>query len=118
MSQHGDVGAIAARLCVYCGSNVRSSPEFVEAAQRLGEVMARRKVGLVYGGGHVGLMGILADTVLDNGGEVIGVITEQLVDAEVAHAGLTALEIVSTMHERKARFERIADGFIALPGGF
>ena len=109
---------VAARVCVYLGSNVGSAPEFVEAAQRLGEVMARRSVGLVYGGGHVGLMGILADTVLDNGGEVIGVITEQLVEAEVAHAGLTALEIVSTMHERKARFERLSEGFIALPGGF
>jgi hypothetical protein len=90
----------------------------VEAAQRLGEVMARRSLGLVYGGGHVGLMGVLADSVLANGGEVIGVITERLVDAEVAHAGLSALEIVSSMHERKARFEQLSDGFIALPGGF
>jgi uncharacterized protein (TIGR00730 family) len=114
---HGE-GAAAARLCVYCGSNVGSAPEFVEAAQRLGEVMARRSVRLVYGGGHVGLMGILADSVLANGGEVVGVITEQLVDAEVAHAGLTALEIVGTMHERKARFEQLSDGFIAMPGGF
>ena len=108
----------AARICVYCGSNVGTAPEFVEAAQRLGEVLARRSVGLVYGGGHVGLMGILADSVLANGGEVVGVITEQLVDAEVAHAGLSALEIVTTMHERKRRFEALSDGFIALPGGF
>jgi hypothetical protein len=117
MSDFGD-GAVAPRVCVYCGSNVGSAPEFVEAAQRLGEVMARRSVGLVYGGGHVGLMGILADSVIANGGEVIGVITEQLVDAEVAHSGLAALEIVGTMHERKARFEQLSDGFIALPGGF
>jgi uncharacterized protein (TIGR00730 family) len=117
MSGFGD-GAVAPRVCVYCGSNVGSAPEFVEAAQRLGEVMARRSVGLVYGGGHVGLMGILADSVIANGGEVIGVITEQLVDAEVAHPGLTALEIVGTMHERKARFEQLSAGFIALPGGF
>ena len=117
MTGLGD-SAVAARICVYCGSNVGSAPEFVEAAQRLGEVMARRSIGLVYGGGHVGLMGILADSVLANGGEVIGVITERLVDAEVAHAGLTALEIVATMHERKARFEQLSDGFIALPGGF
>jgi hypothetical protein len=110
--------AVAARICVYCGSNVGSAPEFVEAAQRLGEVMARRSIGLVYGGGHVGLMGILADSVLANGGDVIGVITERLVDAEVAHAGLTALEIVATMHERKTRFEQLSGGFIALPGGF
>ena len=110
--------ALAGRVCVYCGSNVGSSPEFVEAAQRLGEVMARRSIGLVYGGGHVGLMGVLADTVLANGGEAVGVITDQLVEAEVAHAGLTTLEIVRSMHERKARFEQLADGFIALPGGF
>src|SRR6188768_754019 len=114
MSVYGDNG-VAARLCVYCGSNVGSAPEFAEAAQRLGEVMARRSIGLVYGGGHVGLMGLLADSVLDNGGEVIGVITEQLVDAEVAHAGLTALEIVGSMHERKTRFERLSEGFLALP---
>jgi hypothetical protein len=117
MTGNGE-GAVAARICVYCGSNVGSSPEYVEAAQRLGEVMARRSLGLVYGGGHVGLMGVLADSVLANGGEVIGVITERLVDAEVAHAGLSALEIVSSMHERKARFEQLSDGFIALPGGF
>jgi uncharacterized protein (TIGR00730 family) len=117
MTGNGE-GAVAARICVYCGSNVGSSPDYVEAAQRLGAVMARRSLGLVYGGGHVGLMGILADSVLANGGEAIGVITERLVDAEVAHAGLSALEIVATMHERKARFEQLANGFIALPGGF
>ena len=117
MSGYGDAG-VAARVCVYCGSNVGSAPEFVEAAQRLGEVMARRSIGLVYGGGHVGLMGVLADSVLSNGGQVIGIITEQLVDAEVAHSGLSALEIVTSMHERKRRFEALSDGFIALPGGF
>lgn len=109
---------IPSRLCVYCGSNVGTSPAFVAAAERLGAAMARRGVGLVYGGGHVGLMGAVADAVLANDGEVIGVITDQLVGAEVAHLGLTSLEVVGDMHQRKARFEQLADGFIALPGGF
>lgn len=106
------------RLCVYCGSNVGTSPSFVAAAERLGTAMARRGVGLVYGGGHVGLMGVVADAVMANNGEVIGVITQQLVSAEVAHQGLTSLEVVTDMHQRKARFEQLADGFVALPGGF
>ena len=106
------------RLCVYCGSNVGSDPAFRGAAHALGEAMARRGIGLVYGGGQVGLMGIMADAVLAGGGEVIGVITDQLVSAEVAHRGLSSLEVVPDMHQRKARFEQLADGFIALPGGF
>lgn len=105
-------------LCVYCGSNVGTSPVFGEAARALGEAMARRKITLVYGGGHVGMMGIVADATLAAGGDVIGVITEQLTSAEVAHQSLTSLEIVADMHQRKARFEQLADGFIALPGGF
>ena len=80
--------------------------------------MARRGISVVYGGGHVGLMGAVADAALAAGGEVIGVITDQLVSAEVAHRGLSSLEIVPDMHQRKARFEQLADGFIALPGGF
>jgi uncharacterized protein (TIGR00730 family) len=110
--------AASPRLCVYCGSNTGSSPAYLAAAERLGTAMARRGVGLVYGGGHVGLMGAVADAVLAEGGEVIGVITEHLVGAEVAHQGLTQLEVVADMHERKARFEALADGFVALPGGF
>jgi uncharacterized protein (TIGR00730 family) len=113
-----DQAARIPRLCVYCGSNVGSDPAFRTAAHALGEAMARRGIGLVYGGGQVGLMGIVADAVLAGGGEVIGVITDQLVSAEVAHRGLSSLEVVPDMHQRKARFEQLADGFIALPGGF
>ena len=109
---------MAASLCVYCGSNVGSSPEYLLAARELGAALASRGIGLVYGGGHVGLMGAVADAVLAAGGHVTGVITERLVAAEVAHRGLTVLEVVADMHERKARFEQLSDGFIALPGGF
>jgi hypothetical protein len=103
---------------VYCGSNLGTDPAFAASAVDLGRAMAARGIGLVYGGGHVGMMGTLADAVLAAGGEVVGVITEQLVDAEVAHRGVTTLEVVADMHQRKARFEQLADGFIALPGGF
>jgi uncharacterized protein (TIGR00730 family) len=106
------------RLCVYCGSNSGSVPAFTEAAESLGATLARRGIGLVYGGGNVGLMGALADAVLAEGGEVIGVIPEHLERAEVAHHGITRLEVVASMHERKARMSDLADGFIALPGGF
>jgi uncharacterized protein (TIGR00730 family) len=106
------------RLCVYCGSNAGTSPSFAEAARQLGSGLAHRGIGLVYGGGHVGLMGIVADAALAADGEVIGVITQQLVHAEVAHDGLTSLEVVPTMHERKARLTDLSDGFIVLPGGF
>jgi uncharacterized protein (TIGR00730 family) len=106
------------RLCVYCGSNSGSVPAFTEAAESLGATLARRGIGLVYGGGNVGLMGALADAVLAEGGEVIGVIPEHLERAEVAHHGVTRLEVVASMHERKARMSDLADGFIALPGGF
>ena len=111
-------GAGRPRLCVYCGSNLGTDPAFAASAVDLGRAMAARGIGLVYGGGHVGMMGTLADAVLAAGGEVVGVITEQLVDAEVAHRGVTTLEVVADMHQRKARFEQLADGFIALPGGF
>ncbi len=106
------------RLCVYCGSNAGTSPSFGEAAHQLGSALAHRGIGLVYGGGHVGLMGIVADAALAADGEVIGVITEQLVRAEVAHDRLTRLEVVPTMHDRKARLSDLADGFVVLPGGF
>ncbi|MGZ4701156.1 MAG: LOG family protein [Ilumatobacteraceae bacterium] len=107
-----------ARICVYCGSNAGTSPSYGEAARQLGSALGHRGIGLVYGGGHVGLMGLVADAALAADGEVIGVITEQLVRAEVAHDRLTRLEIVPTMHERKARLADLADGFVVLPGGF
>jgi len=106
------------RLCVYCGSNAGTSPVFAAAATRLGAAMANRGIGLVFGGGSVGLMGLAADAAMQAGGEVIGVITEQLVGAEVAHRALTRLEVVPTMHDRKARMSELANGFVVLPGGF
>ena len=105
-------------ICVYCGSNTGSNPAYAAQAQALGRRLAEQQLALVYGGGNVGLMGIVADAVLDNGGDVIGVIPQQLVDWEVAHKGLTRLEVVDSMHTRKARMFELADGFVALPGGF
>jgi uncharacterized protein (TIGR00730 family) len=109
---------VAPRLAVYCGSNVGSRPAFLEQALQLGMAMGERGIGLVYGGGRVGLMGAVADAVLAAGGEVHGVITARLVDAEIAHGEITELHVVDTMHERKARMAELADGFVALPGGF
>jgi uncharacterized protein (TIGR00730 family) len=105
-------------ICVYCGSNAGSDPAYAALAQTLGKRLAQEGITLVYGGGNVGLMGIVADAVLAGGGQVIGVIPQQLVDWEVAHKGITQLEVVSGMHERKQRMFELADGFIALPGGF
>ncbi len=105
-------------VCVYCGSNAGSKPVYAERAIALGDRIAREGLALVYGGGNVGLMGIVADAVLEAGGEVIGVIPEQLVNWEVAHKGLTQLEVVANMHERKKRMFDLSDAFIALPGGF
>jgi uncharacterized protein (TIGR00730 family) len=106
------------RLCVFCGSSMGARSDYAEAARGLGEELARRGLGLVYGGAHVGLMGVLADACRAAGGEVIGVIPGTLVDAEVAHTGLDDLRVVGTMHERKALMADLADGFVALPGGF
>lgn len=106
------------RVCVYCGSSPGDRPLYAEVARALGRRLAERGLGLVYGGGHVGLMGIIADAALAAGGEVVGVIPQRLVDAEVAHHGLSRLEVVTSMHERKARMAELADAFIALPGGF
>ena len=100
------------RICLYCGSNTGSDPAFADAARRLGTALGSRGIGLVYGGGSVGLMGIAADAALEAGGEVIGVITEQLMGAEVGHQGLTTMEVVPTMHDRKARMCDLADGFV------
>ena len=105
-------------VCVYCGSNAGSRPLYAERAAALGTRLATEGITLVYGGGNVGLMGIVADAALAAGGDVIGVIPEQLVGWEVAHAGLTRLEVVANMHERKARMFDLSDAFIALPGGF
>lgn len=105
-------------VCVYCGSNAGARSAYAEKAVQLGQRLAREGLALVYGGGNVGLMGIVADAALAAGGEVIGVIPEQLVGWEVAHAGLTRLEVVANMHERKARMFDLSDAFVALPGGF
>ena len=105
-------------ICVYCGSNAGSKPAYADRASALGARIAREGLQLVYGGGNVGLMGIVADAVLEHGGEVVGVIPEQLVQWEVAHTGVTRLEVVANMHERKARMFDLADAFVALPGGF
>ena len=105
-------------ICVYCGSNSGSKPAYTARAMALGDRIAREGLQLVYGGGNIGLMGVVADAVLQGGGEVVGVIPEQLVDWEVAHAGLSRLEVVGSMHERKMRMFDLADGFVALPGGF
>lgn len=104
-------------LCLYCGSAKGRDPAFHEAAAWLGQEFARRKIRLVYGGGHVGLMGIAADAALAAGGTVVGVIPKFLLDAEVGHLGATELVVVSSMHERKQRMFELADGFVILPGG-
>ena len=107
-----------ANISVFCGSSVGSRSVFREAAEAVGRQIAREGHRLVYGGGHVGLMGAVADAVIDSGGEVIGVITEQLRDLELAHVGLTELEVTDHMHSRKARMAELSDGVIVLPGGF
>jgi len=105
------------RLAVYCGSAPGADPAFAEAARELALLMVERKIDLVYGGGKLGLMGIVADTVLDNGGCAYGVIPQALVDHEVAHRGCTELYTVANMHERKAKMTDLADAFVCLPGG-
>lgn len=106
-----------AKVCVYCGSSPGSDPDFATAARTVGSSIARGGHELVYGGGDVGLMGIVSNAVLEGGGKVTGVITELLMEKEVAHSGLTELVVVTTMHERKAMMLSLADCFIALPGG-
>jgi uncharacterized protein (TIGR00730 family) len=109
---------VTSRVCVFCGSNVGASDRFADTARELGVALARRGLGVVYGGGRVGLMGILADAALGAGGEVVGVMPRHLAAREVGHRSLTRLEIVDSMHARKARMAELADGVIALPGGF
>jgi hypothetical protein len=106
------------RVSVFCGSNKGTRPAYAEAARQMGQILGRRGIGLVYGAGNIGLMGILADAVLRAGGEVIGVIPEALIGYEVAHKGLTELRIVESMHARKAMMADLSDAFIAMPGGF
>ncbi|MDF4024306.1 TIGR00730 family Rossman fold protein [Luteibacter sp. PPL201] len=105
-------------LCVYCGSSSGVRAEYTDAAKAFGMRLAQDGITLVYGGGKVGLMGTVADAVLAAGGRVIGVIPRQLVEKEVAHTGLSQLQVVETMHERKTRMYELADAFVALPGGF
>lgn len=105
------------RLAVYCGSSMGSDPAFAETARALGEHMAEEGIGLVYGGGRLGLMGVVADAAISNGGEAYGVIPQALIDLEVAHTGLTELHIVRSMHERKAMMTELTDAFVAIPGG-
>jgi uncharacterized protein (TIGR00730 family) len=105
------------RICVFAGSSAGARSEYTDAARRLAGELVRRGLGLVYGGGSIGLMGVLADAVLAAGGDVIGVIPRGLASRELAHPGLTELRVVDSMHERKAVMASLADGFIALPGG-
>lgn len=106
------------RICVFCASSPGARAEYRAAAEELGRELARRKIGLVYGGGNVGLMGVVADAALAAGAEVIGVIPENLMARELGHNGLTKLHVVHSMHERKALMADLSDAFIALPGGY
>ena len=105
------------RICVFCGSSVGARPAYASAARELASELIRRRLGVVYGGGSIGLMGVLADAMLDLGGEVIGVIPRPLASKELAHTGLAEIRVVESMHERKALMASLADGFVAMPGG-
>jgi uncharacterized protein (TIGR00730 family) len=105
------------RLCVFCGSSAGREPGYRRLAESLARALAKRGIGIVYGGASVGLMGALADAALAAGGEVIGVIPQALIEREIGHRGLTELRIVESMHERKALMAELSDGFVALPGG-
>ena len=106
------------RICVFCGSSLGNRPAYRTAAARLGNLLVERDIELVYGGGNIGLMGVLADAVLQRGGRVIGVIPDSLMAREVGHRGLSELRVVHSMHERKALMSDLSDGFVAMPGGF
>src|ERR1017187_1910557 len=106
------------RICVFCGSSQGSRPDYRAAAEELGAELVRRNIGLVYGGGNLGLMGIIADAVLNAGGEAQGVIPENLMAREIGHRGLTKLHVVRSMHERKALMADLSDAFVAMPGGY
>jgi uncharacterized protein (TIGR00730 family) len=111
-------GVMMQAVCVFCGSSFGDKPIYRKTAERMGRTLAERGLTLVYGGGNVGLMGVMADAALEAGGRVVGVIPRALVDWEVAHDGLTELVVVPSMHERKARMAEASDAFIALPGGY
>lgn len=106
------------RLCVFCGANSGNTPIFATLARETAEAIVHAGYGIVYGGGRIGLMGILADAALAVGGSVIGVIPQSLAQSEIAHSGITELRVVESMHERKALMSVLSDGFVALPGGF
>jgi uncharacterized protein (TIGR00730 family) len=106
------------RLCVFCGSSTGADPAFRQAAESLGAALVRQEITLIYGGGNIGLMGVIADRVMQGGGRVIGVIPKQLQDKELAHHGITDLRVVGSMHQRKALMAELAEGFVALPGGY
>lgn len=105
------------RICVFCGSSVGVRPVYASAARAMAAELVGRRIGVVYGGGGIGLMGVLADAMLERGGEVIGVIPRPLASKELAHTGLTEMRVVESMHERKALMASLADGFVAMPGG-
>jgi len=105
------------KICVFCGSSPYSNSKYFSTAEELARLLVKHEIGLVYGGSDIGTMKVIADTVLDAGGEAIGVMPQVLVDKEIAHPGLTQLHIVDSMHERKALMAELSDGFIALPGG-
>lgn len=104
-------------VCIYCGSSLGNRPEYAEQAANLARMLVRNGISIVYGGARVGIMGVIADTALAEGGKVLGVIPRSLVEKEVAHQGLSKLHVVESMHERKALMAELSDGFIALPGG-
>jgi|ERR1051326_1115684 uncharacterized protein (TIGR00730 family) len=106
------------RICVFCGSSTGIRSAYAEAARAMGQALLAKRIGLVYGGGNVGLMGTIADSVMQGSGEVIGVIPEALVERELAHGSVTELIVVRSMHERKAKMAELADAFIAMPGGY
>jgi uncharacterized protein (TIGR00730 family) len=112
------LGSLIRRICVFCGSSKGTRPSYAEAARKVGGLLGKWGVGIVYGGGQIGMMGILADAALEAGGEVIGVIPRFLIDRELGHSGVTELRVVETMHERKALMADLSQAFIALPGGF
>ena len=105
------------RVCVFCGSSPGARPAYAEATAEVARLLAGEGIGIVYGGGHVGLMGVLADTAMAAGGEVIGVMPQALVDREIGHTGISELRVVGSMHERKAVMADLSDAFVALPGG-
>ncbi|MEZ4886791.1 MAG: TIGR00730 family Rossman fold protein [Chitinophagales bacterium] len=104
-------------ICVFCGSNAGTKPEYIEAAKQFGYLLVENNIRLIFGGGNVGLMGIIADAVLEKGGEAIGVIPHFLMDKEVGHTGLTEMKLVKTMHQRKELMADLSDAFITMPGG-